>query len=65
MKQRQYTRSISFVTTDKMYNIIKTLSDEREIGLSDLMREALEQYLEKIAATENTRRNPCPTDIQN
>jgi predicted nucleic-acid-binding protein len=39
-----------------MYSIIKTISDEREIGLSDLMREAIEQYLEKVASSQEVHR---------
>jgi len=55
MRKKHYIHSLSFFMTDKMYSTIKRITDEREIGFSDLMREAVEQYLEKVAGSEEVQ----------
>jgi hypothetical protein len=41
MKQKFYTRPISVVLSVEMFDQIKAISDQRNIGISDYIREAI------------------------
>jgi DNA phosphorothioation-dependent restriction protein DptG len=46
MKDKKYVQGVTFFTTIKMYQQVKKLSDEKRIALSELLREAIDRYLE-------------------
>lgn len=45
MKKRQFTCAITFLVTPEMYQEIKRVSDELEVGVSDFLRQATEDKL--------------------
>lgn len=45
MKVKKYIQGITFFTTLQMYQTLKDISDQREISLSDLLREIIDSYL--------------------
>lgn len=51
MKKKIFTRPVSVTLPDEMFNQIKSTTDKRSIGLSDYIREALQ---EKLSANKNT-----------
>ncbi len=53
MKKKLYTRAVSVVLTDQMFDQIKTITDRFEIGISDYIRDAIQ---EKLARENGTNR---------
>ena len=47
MRIKQITHITSFSTTAEMFNAIKNVSHELRISASDLIREAIKDYLQK------------------
>jgi hypothetical protein len=47
MKKKIYTRSVGVMFTEDMYLKIKEITDREEIGISDFIRNAVQQRLEK------------------
>ena len=47
MKKRIYTRPVTVTLPDDMFEQIKTLTDQRDIGLSDYIREAIQEKLQE------------------
>ena len=47
MKKKVYTRPISVVVSDEMFDQIKTITDQGNIGFSDYIREALQEKLNR------------------
>ena len=45
MKKRQFTCAITFLVTPAMYQEIKSVSDDLEVGVSDFLRQAVEDKL--------------------
>jgi len=45
MKKKIYTRPISVVLSDEMFNKIKIITDQGDIGFSDYIREAIQEIL--------------------
>jgi len=45
MKKKIYTRPISVVLSDEMFNKIKLITDQGDIGFSDYIREAIQEKL--------------------
>jgi len=45
MKKKIFTRPISVVLSDEMFNKIKTITDPGDIGFSDYIREAIQEKL--------------------
>ena len=52
MKKRIYTRPVTVTLPDDMFEQIKTLTDQRDIGLSDYIREAIQEKLGKNTTKE-------------
>ena len=46
MKTRKFTQGLTMFTTPEMYQDMKKLSDERNISLSELFREMINEYFE-------------------
>jgi hypothetical protein len=46
MKQRKFTNGITFFTTQEMFQTLKGISDEKELGLSEVLRNIIEEYCE-------------------
>ena len=47
MRIKRITHITSFSTTGEMYDAIKKVSHELGVGASDLIREAIQEYLRK------------------
>ena len=47
MKKKIYTRPVSVVLSDEMFDQIKVITDELHIGISDYIREAIEEKMTK------------------
>jgi metal-responsive CopG/Arc/MetJ family transcriptional regulator len=48
MKKKKYVQGITFFTTERMYEELETLSDALEISLSELLRQAVKNYLREM-----------------
>ena len=46
MKTRKYTQGITFFTTPEMYLMVKGVSDEMNIGLSEFIRDLVANHLQ-------------------
>ena len=53
MKKRLYTQGITFFTTTEMYDEIKKITVEKEVALSELLRNLVDQYLKSNVDTNN------------
>jgi Arc/MetJ-type ribon-helix-helix transcriptional regulator len=51
MKKKLYTRPVSVVLSVEMYQQISELTEQREISVSDYIREALQEKLANEKAT--------------
>ena len=51
MKKKLYTRPVSVVVPEEMFDQIKAITDQGNIGLSDYIRKALQEKL----ASENAK----------
>ena len=47
MKRKIYTRPVSVVMSDEMFDQIKTITDQGNIGFSDYIREAIQEKLNR------------------
>jgi len=45
MKKKIFTRPVSITLPDEMFDQVKAITDQRSIGLSDYIREAIQQRL--------------------
>lgn len=54
MRKKIYTRPVSVTLPEEVFKEIKAITDERDIGISDYIREAIE---EKMAKHVKNRRN--------
>ncbi len=45
MKKKVYTRPVSMVLSDEMFNQVKTITDNEDIGISDFVRKAIREKL--------------------
>jgi len=48
MKKKIYARPISMVISVEMFDQIKAITDQRNIALSDFIREAVQEKLNKV-----------------
>lgn len=55
MKKKVFTRPVSVVLPDEMFNRIQEITDAGDIGLSDYIREAIQEKLDR--QTINTKNN--------
>jgi hypothetical protein len=55
MKKKIYTRPVSVVLNEDIFNAVKAITDQGEISLSDYIREAIQEKLadENAAARRN------------
>jgi len=47
MKKKIFTRSVGVMLTEEMYLQIKKITDQEEVGISDFIRDAIQEKLEK------------------
>ncbi len=47
MKKKVYTRPVSVMLSEEMFDQIKTIADNEDIGISDYIREAIREKLAK------------------
>ena len=54
MKKKLFTRPVSVVLTDEMFEQIKVIADTQDIAISDYIRKAIQEKLanEKIATIQ-------------
>ncbi len=45
MKKKVYTRPVSMVLSEEMFDQVKTITDHVSIGISDFVREAIREKL--------------------
>ena len=45
MKKKVYTRPVSVMLSEEMFDQVKTIADNEEIGISDYIREAIWEKL--------------------
>jgi len=45
MKKKLFTRPVSVVLTNEMFEQIKAIADTRDIGISDYVRDAIQEKL--------------------
>ena len=45
MKKKVYTRPVSVLLSEEMFDQVKTIADNEEIGISDFVREAIQKKL--------------------
>lgn len=57
MKKKLYTRPVSVVLSDEMFNQIETITDQGNIGFSDYIREAIQEKLSNEIATNKEGSN--------
>jgi len=57
MRDKKYIQGVTFFTTVSMYQRVKILSDEKRIALSELLREAIDRYLEAEGKDQNDQSN--------
>ncbi len=55
MKKKIYTRPVSVMLSDEMFDQIKTITDHGNIGFSDYIREALQDKLNRACLSENKK----------
>ena len=53
MKKKYYTQGITFYVSPIMYEAALAVTDEKEIGLSELMRDLLSGYLQTVESTKS------------
>lgn len=56
MKKKVFTRPVSVVLSDEMFDQVKTITDQGNIGLSDYIRDAIQEKLEIKEATTMANR---------
>jgi len=56
MKKKVYTRPVSVVLSNEMFDQIKTIADNEEIGISDYVREAIREKLTTCNQDNSQRR---------
>jgi Arc/MetJ-type ribon-helix-helix transcriptional regulator len=54
MRTKRITTITSFSTTTKMYDAIRRVSHELQINASDLIRQAIEDFLQKQSTNSKT-----------
>lgn len=47
MKKKIFTRPVSITLTDEMFERIKEITDSKDIGFSDYIRDAIQEKLAK------------------
>lgn len=47
MKKKRFTRPVSVILSEEMFNDVRTITDKRDIGISDYIREAIEEKMTK------------------
>ena len=52
MKKKIFTRSVGVMFTEEMYLQIKDITDHMEIGVSDFIRDAVQEKLENKETEE-------------
>ena len=52
MKQRKFTNGITFFTTPIMYDKLKEITDERDVGISEFLRSLIGEYLTSCPESE-------------
>jgi len=55
MKKKVFTRPISVVLSVEMFDQIKTITDQVNIGFSDYIREALQEKLSKQVTNDKEK----------
>ncbi len=53
MKKKQYTRPVSILLTEEMFDQVETITNEKDIGISDYIREAIKDKLENNGSIIN------------
>jgi len=57
MKTKKYVQGVTFFTTPSMYEQIKQLTDDRNIGVSEFIRNLIEKYLRSNPVADTAARN--------
>jgi hypothetical protein len=57
MRLKRYTHGLTFFITTEMFEALKKISDEKEISMSELLREVLDQYICQQPQAEGDNEN--------
>ena len=52
MKQRKFTNGITFFTTPGMYDKLKEITDEKDVGISEFLRSLIGEYFNSYPESE-------------
>ena len=52
MKKKIYTRPVSVMLTNEMFEQIRTITDQGDIGFSDFIRDAIQEALDHDDSTK-------------
>jgi hypothetical protein len=54
MRLKKYTQGVTFFITPDMLEVLKKISDEKQVSVSEVLREVLSQYLsQRVQSTVN------------
>ena len=57
MKKKKFTHGITFFTIPEMFEAIRNVSDELEVGVSDFMRQLVEHYFKARNTKDEVKSN--------
>lgn len=57
MKMKKYVQGVTFFTTPTMYEQIKQLTDDKNIGVSEFIRDLIEKYFNSNPVANIAPRN--------
>jgi hypothetical protein len=57
MKKKKFTHGITFFTIPEMFEAVRNVSDELEVGVSDFMRQLVEHYFKTRSTKDEAKSN--------
>ena len=64
MRKKLFTHGTTFFMTVEMYDKVKKITDNLEIGVSDFIRGLIEEYLQKNSSEQDPIEDPkCQAEV--
>jgi hypothetical protein len=57
MRKRVFKRQVGVLLTDESYDLLIKITDEKEVPISEFIRDIVEDALQKLGKEENTNGN--------